>query len=183
MRNCKVEGWHPFSLCHPLSQSASEMTANGRDILLQLRFALASGRFARFMSHCGTRYIRSKITACKINCYSESVWPRCFWRYKAWNDGHVALNLTMIRIIAFSDGRNCLKIFFYIRGSVHRESNLITVQQYATVFSLLRFCRQLYMFRVLTPVIRSSYNCNYSYWYWSNGSTNIRFRCWVGTDS
>ena len=39
---------------------------------------------------------------------------------------------------------------FYIHGSMHRESNLITVQQDVTVFSLLYFCRQLYMFRVLT---------------------------------
>jgi len=37
---------------------------------------------------------------------------------------------------------------FYIHGSVHRESNRITVQQDATLFSLLHFCRQLYMFRV-----------------------------------
>jgi len=83
---------------------------------------------------------------------------------------------------------------FYIHGFVHRESNLtlilltwriwrapnnairwqmgfnlalkelITVQQDATVFSLLHFCRQLYMFRVLTPIIRSAYSCNYSFW-------------------
>jgi hypothetical protein len=45
---------------------------------------------------------------------------------------------------------------FYIHGSVHRESNLITVQQDATVFSLLHFCRQLYMFRVLTPIITAA---------------------------
>jgi len=51
------------------------------------------------------------------------------------------------------------------------------------LFSLLHFCRQLYMFRVLTPVIRSWYSCNYSFWYWLTGSTTIRFRCWVGTDS
>jgi len=59
-----------------------------------------------------------------------------------------------------------VNLLFYIHGSVHRESNLITVQQDATAFSLLYFCRQLYMFRVLTPIIRSSYNCNYSLWYW-----------------
>jgi len=51
------------------------------------------------------------------------------------------------------------------------------------LFSLLNFCRQLYMFRVLTPIIRSSYNCNYSFWYWLTGSTTMRSRCWVGTDS
>jgi len=33
------------------------------------------------------------------------------------------------------------------------------------LFSLLHFGTQLYMFRVLTPIIRSSYNCNYSFWY------------------
>ena len=38
---------------------------------------------------------------------------------------------------------------FYIHGSVQHESNLIIVQQDATVFSLLYFCRRLYMFRVL----------------------------------
>ena len=51
------------------------------------------------------------------------------------------------------------------------------------LFSLLHFCRQVYMFRVLTLIIRSSYNCNYSFWYWLTGSTTIRSRCWVGTDS
>ena len=51
------------------------------------------------------------------------------------------------------------------------------------LFSFLYFCRQLYMFRVLTPIIRSSYNCNYSFWYWLTGSTKIPSRCWVGTDS
>jgi len=49
------------------------------------------------------------------------------------------------------------------------------------LFSLLHFCRQLYMFLVLTPIIRGSYSCNYSFWYWLTGSTTIRCRCWVGT--
>ena len=49
------------------------------------------------------------------------------------------------------------------------------------LLSLLHFCRQLYMFRVLTPIM-SSYNCNYSFWYWLTGSTTIRSRRWVGTD-
>ena len=39
------------------------------------------------------------------------------------------------------------------------------------------------MFRVLTPIIRSSYSCNYSFWYWLTGFSTIRSRCWVGTDS
>ena len=62
-----------------------------------------------------------------------------------------------------------VSVEFYIHGSVHRESNLITVQQDATVFSLLHFCRQLYMFRVLTSATRSSYNCNYSFWHCQPG--------------
>ena len=66
-----------------------------------------------------------------------------------------------------------LILSFYIHGSVHLESNLIIVQQDAAVFSLLYFCRQLYMFRVLTPIIRSWYNCNYNFWCWSTGSTTI----------
>jgi len=57
------------------------------------------------------------------------------------------------------------------------------VQQDATVFSLLHICGQPYMFRVLTPIIRSSYNCNYSFWHWSTGSTTIPSRCWVARSS
>jgi len=52
---------------------------------------------------------------------------------------------------------------FYIHGSVHCESNLIIIQQDVTVFSSLYFCRQLYMFGVLTPIIRNWYSCNYSF--------------------
>ena len=33
------------------------------------------------------------------------------------------------------------------------------------LFSLLHFCMHLCIFRELTPIIRSSYNCNYSFWY------------------
>ena len=55
--------------------------------------------------------------------------------------------------------------FFFIHVSVHRESNWITVQQDETVFSLSHIYRQLYMFRVLKPTIRSSYSCNYSFWH------------------
>ena len=45
------------------------------------------------------------------------------------------------------------------------------------LLSLLYFCRQLYMFWVQTPIFRSSYNCNYSLWYWLTGSATIRSRC------
>ena len=48
---------------------------------------------------------------------------------------------------------NILRSKFHIHGSVHRESNLVTVQQDANVFSLLYFCRQLYMFRVFSESV------------------------------
>jgi hypothetical protein len=58
---------------------------------------------------------------------------------------------------------------FYVRGSVHRKSMSIIVQQDATMYVLLYFCKLLYMFRLVTPpIIRSTYNCNYSIWHWSN---------------
>jgi len=63
---------------------------------------------------------------------------------------------------------------FYILGSVHHKSNRIIVQQDAAVFGLLHFCKQLYMFRLLTHIIRSWYNCNYSFCHWSTGSATIR---------
>ena len=42
------------------------------------------------------------------------------------------------------------------------------------LFSLLHFYRQLYMFHVLTSFIRSSSNCNYSFWYWLTAMNKIR---------
>jgi len=45
----------------------------------------------------------------------------------------------------------------------------IIVQQDATMYSLLYFCKLFYMFWVVTPpTIRSTYKCNYSIWHWSN---------------
>ena len=58
---------------------------------------------------------------------------------------------------------------FNFHGSVPRESMSIIVQQDATMYNLLYFCKLLYVFRVVTPpIIRSTYNCNYSIWHWSN---------------
>ena len=55
---------------------------------------------------------------------------------------------------------------FYVHGSVHRESVSIIVQQDTTIYSLLYFCKVLYMFRVvIPPIIRSTYNRNYSIWH------------------
>jgi hypothetical protein len=44
-----------------------------------------------------------------------------------------------------------------VHGSVHRESVSIIVQHDASMYSLLYFCKLLYMFRVITPpIIRST---------------------------
>ena len=52
---------------------------------------------------------------------------------------------------------------FYVHWSLHLEAKSIIVQQDATIYSLLYFCKLIYMFRVVPPsIIRSTYNCNYS---------------------
>jgi len=49
------------------------------------------------------------------------------------------------------------------------ESLSIIIQQDATIYSLLYFCKLPYMFWVVNPpIIRSTYSCNYSIWHWSN---------------
>jgi len=70
--------------------------------------------------------------------------------------------------------------YFYILLYTWIRALWIEFNKYPTrcdLFSLLYFCKQLYMFWVLTPIIRSSYNCNYSFWHWSTGSTTIHSRC------
>ena len=73
--------------------------------------------------------------------------------------------------------------FIYMDGSVHHESIFNNCLTSCDLFSLLYFCRQLYVFRVLTPIISSWYSCNYSFWYWLTGSTAIRCHCCVGSNS
>jgi len=68
--------------------------------------------------------------------------------------GHKKNVLTMLTMTGFMNSHAITKFQY-----------LVIVQQDATVFSLLHFCRQLYMFQVLTPIIRSWYSCNYSFWY------------------
>jgi len=76
----------------------------------------------------------------------------------------------------------CLEwiLYIWVRASWIKFNNCPTRYD---LFSLLHYCRQLYMFRVLTSIIRSWYSYKYSFGYWLTGSTTIRFRCWVGTDS
>ena len=87
------------------------------------------------------------------------------------------------------DASMVLYFFFVILrcqrfNSIYKICFFIEFNNYPSIsdlFSLLHFCRQLYMFRVLTPIIRSWYSCKYSFWYWLTGSTTIRSRCCVGT--
>ena len=47
--------------------------------------------------------------------------------------------------------------FFYVHGSEDRESMSIIVQQDETIYSLLYFCKLLYMFRLITsPIVRNT---------------------------
>jgi len=68
-----------------------------------------------------------------------------------------------VRIFVNSAFKNCFSV---------KSSNVLSqriVQQDATIYSLLYFCKLLYMFRVVTsPIVGSTYNCNYSIWHWSN---------------
>jgi len=65
----------------------------------------------------------------------------------------------------YNSGLMCADVTREFAGVKLFGSNLITVQHDPTVFSLLHFCRQLYMFQVLTAIIRSWYCCNCSFWY------------------
>jgi hypothetical protein len=58
---------------------------------------------------------------------------------------------------------NPVIFLFWLQGRYFVQNILsIIVQQDATIYSLLYFCKLLYMFRVVTPpIIRSTYNCNY----------------------
>ena len=118
-------------------------------------------------------------------------WYSCNYSFWHWSAGSTICSVvpdSCVCSIQFSfDVFDLVKLFclfgvneFYTHGSVHREPNSKCVQADATVFSLLHFCIQLYMFRLLTPTIRSWYSCNYSCWHWSTGSTAIRSRCSVG---
>jgi len=69
-------------------------------------------------------------------------------------------------IIFIEFGYSARILFSWVRASWINLNNCPRCD----LFSLLHICRQLYMFRVLTSIIRSSYNCNYSLWHWSIGT-------------
>jgi len=84
-------------------------------------------------------------------------------------------NAYRTRCIHYRNIRISMFIYLYtcVRASWIELNNCPTR---CNLFSLLHFCRQLYMFWVLTPIIRSWYSCNYSFWHWSTGSTQQRER-------
>jgi len=60
-------------------------------------------------------------------------------------------------IVSFKLCRPTIILDFYVHGSVHHKSILISVQRDATIRSLYFTARSLYMFWVLsTPIIRST---------------------------
>ena len=59
----------------------------------------------------------------------------------------------------------------YVHGPEHCESMSVIAQQNATIYSLLYFRKLLHMFSVMPPpIIRSTCNCSYSIWHWSDGT-------------
>jgi len=120
-------------------------------------------------------------------CYVTRTLPVLFmfsigWTCKIYQDGrhvtfmHVAtliyletffsINHTSYWIRYFRN--NYIKYLSLFRNDIIYSMSII-VQQDATMYSLLYFYKLLYMFRVVTPpIIRSTYNCNYSIWHWSN---------------
>ena len=111
----------------------------------------------------------------------------CFHFFSVWNPGKFfeGVSYTTHWVFFFHLGHTVA--FVYITRQLSLTINTTIYSAFnnfptrCDLFSLLHFCRQLYMFRVLTPIIRSPYNCNCSFWYWLTGSTTIRSRCWVPT--
>ena len=95
--------------------------------------------------------------------------PCCCWEPNHDSSALDPLPQLLYRLHNSGSNKNCFatqrKVFLstWVRASWIEFNNWPTR---CYLFSLLHFCRQLYMFRVLTPIIRSSYNCNYSFWYW-----------------
>ena len=79
----------------------------------------------------------------------------------------------LIFILAFNWFIQSLLLILYtwVRASWNEFNNCPTI---CDLFSLLHFCRQLYIFRVLTPIIRSWYSCNCSFCYLLTAMSKIR---------
>ena len=120
---------------------------------------------------CHWRSNKRLIYISRRTCY---VWEICFSLPGSANHQHAMSGFFKVLLHAIILRTNK----FYVHWSVHRESKSIIVQQDSTMYSLLYFCKLLYMFRVVTsPIIRSTYNCNYSIWF-----CNYSYKCswwWV----
>jgi hypothetical protein len=99
-------------------------------------------------------------------------WLRGYCNFYSVSPSRVQFLARMPRAVTFSQlsssPRNswCSTSIHAVNTSSHMS---IIVQQDVTIYSLLYFCKLLYMFQmVIPPIIRSTYNCNYSIWHWSN---------------
>jgi len=100
---------------------------------------------------------------CVVVCDLESLKMRRPWPTGGYCKKKICVRLSS----AFSGTAFWLHIFGILCSWVRTPwIKFKIVQQDVTVFSLLYFCRQHYMFRMLTPIIRSWYSCNYSFWYY-----------------
>jgi len=105
---------------------------------------------------------------------------QCVGSTLLWSDGAFLLDCTA----SHPCSNFYVFIYTYIVCNCYKQGIFFKFSNKMQLYSVfLYFCRQLYMFRVLTPIIRSSYNCKYSFWYWLTGSAAIRSRCWVRTNS
>jgi len=122
---------------------------------------------------------QTHISECLYVCHNlEAVfWNACYMDMKnlrlfKFSNCPTRCDCIQFRLLKFS---NCPTRCDCIQFRLLKFSNFPTR---CDIFNSLHFCRQLYMFRLLTPIIRSSYSCNYSFWHWSTGSTTIRSLCW-----
>ena len=109
----------------------------------------------------GVRIIWLLVMRRVLHYYNNQLYPVILHTYSWVCYQAVPSFLPDVHIIQVTD--RCLKYM----------SNLTIFQQDETVFILLHFGKQLYMFRVLTPIIRSWYSCNYSFWYWLSAMSKI----------
>ena len=122
------------------------------------------------------------VTEIKKNCHSSLIHMELLQISYYLNQLYVNPTLIHVKAVLYwktqihFTASNQISPRIHLRKScwITNEDNLTTVHQDATVFSLLHFCRQLYMFRMLTRTIRSWYSCNYSFCYWLTAMSKIR---------
>jgi hypothetical protein len=141
------------------------------------------------------RYLQSSIRKIKAECYSESLvftyeiitfHTHNRIRQRKSSDFTRQPLLKVTTTDSFQNSELNSKFVhslneFYVHVSVHCGSLTITVQKDATMYSLIYLCKLLYMFRVVPPITRSTFNCNYSIWHCSNRLCYLPlwFRSWT----